>query len=169
VIDVDGFRLNVGIILANQEGKLFWGRRSGMPFWQFPQGGIKAKETAQSAMYRELSEEIGLTEEDVALMRRTKGWLRYRLPKRYIRTYSKPVCIGQKQKWFLLRLLTDDSRLSLSHSAIPEFEEWRWVDYWYPLDHVVDFKRNVYKRVLEEFHPYVKDSAAYSTRGQRYQ
>lgn len=159
MIDSDGYRLNVGIILANHEGKLFWARRVGKPggvrAWQFPQGGIKQHETPEEALYRELAEEIGLAEADVTVLGCTDGWLRYRLPKRYIRTESKPVCIGQKQKWFLLRLVATEEKVSLVHGASPEFDKWRWVNYWYPLKEVVAFKREVYRRALEELAPLI--------------
>lgn len=152
MIDADGFRANVGIVLVNKEGRLFWAKRIGQKnAWQFPQGGINEDETAETALYRELTEEIGLNQDDVEILGYTKEWLRYLLPKRYIRYHSKPLCIGQKQKWFLLRLLVDDSNLKLDRSHNPEFDLYRWVNYWHPLKDVVSFKRPVYKKVLQEF------------------
>lgn len=153
VIDTDGFRPNVGIIIANHEGQLLWARRVGQNAWQFPQGGIKADETPQQALYRELEEEIGLTAADVEVLACTRGWLRYRLPRRMVRTHSRPVCIGQKQKWFLLRIRCQDSRVCVDSTAEPEFDGWRWVSYWYPLGQVVPFKREVYRRALRELAP----------------
>jgi putative (di)nucleoside polyphosphate hydrolase len=150
VIDSDGFRPNVGIILANQHNEVLWARRIGQNSWQFPQGGIKKRETPEEALYRELYEEVGLQAADVAIIAQTKGWLRYRLPKRLIRHNSHPVCIGQKQKWFLLRMLSDDSVVSMSQSGSPEFDGWEWVSYWYPLGQVVSFKREVYRRALKD-------------------
>ena len=105
MIDSDGFRPNVGIILANQKNEVLWARRVGQNSWQFPQGGIKPHETPEQALYRELHEEVGLVEHDVEIIAQTEGWLRYRLPKRLVRHNSHPVCIGQKLKWFLLRML----------------------------------------------------------------
>ncbi len=127
VIDADGFRPNVGIILANDKGRLLWARRVGQDAWQFPQGGIGKGESPEQALYRELQEEVGLTAEAVKVLACTRGWLRYRLPKRYQRFNSKPLCIGQKQVWFLLRLLTDESDVILDTSVKPEFYEYRWV------------------------------------------
>jgi len=150
VIDSDGFRPNVGIILANQHNEVLWARRIGQDSWQFPQGGIKKRETPEEALYRELYEEVGLQAVDVDIIAQTKGWLRYRLPKRLIRHNSHPVCIGQKQKWFLLRMLSDDSVVSMSQSGSPEFDGWEWVSYWYPLGQVVSFKREVYRRALKD-------------------
>lgn len=154
MIDQHGFRLNVGIILINEEDRVFWGRRIGqIDAWQFPQGGIQNYETLQEAMYRELTEELGLVKEDVEILGMTKQWLYYRLPKHLRRHYSKPLCVGQKQKWFLLRLLGEESRIRFDATDSPEFDKWHWVDYWYPIEQVITFKRQVYKKALEEFEP----------------
>ena len=150
-IDEQGFRANVGIVLANGAGQLFWARRTGTDAWQFPQGGIRPRESLENAMYRELREEVGLLPDHVEIVACTQDWLRYRLPRRYMRTRTRPVCIGQKQRWFLLRLLAADSEVRLDVSRRPEFDHWRWVDYWHPLDEVIDFKRLVYKQALDEF------------------
>jgi putative (di)nucleoside polyphosphate hydrolase len=151
VIDSEGYRPNVGIIVANDRGQLLWARRiGGRDAWQFPQGGINRGESPEEALYRELEEEIGLTESSVQVLATTRGWLRYRLPRRFIRKGQNPVCIGQKQKWFLLRMLDEDSSVKFDHNASPEFDHWRWVSYWYPLNQVVAFKREVYRRALKE-------------------
>ncbi len=151
MIDKHGFRANVGIILLNESGQVFCARRTGMSAWQFPQGGIQPNESPEKAMYRELKEEIGLERRHVELLGSTKRWLRYRLPKRYIRYRQQPLCIGQKQIWFLLRLAANESNLRLDLSDQQEFDAWRWVEYWEPLGFVVAFKRNVYERALHEF------------------
>lgn len=153
VIDGDGFRPNVGIIVANDQGQVLWARRYGHDAWQFPQGGIVDGETPEQAMYRELKEEIGLEPQDVKILAQTRGWLRYRLPRRFIRNDKPPVCIGQKQKWFLLRLTGSESRVRLDVQKPAEFDHWRWVSYWYPLDQVVSFKREVYRKALKELLP----------------
>ena len=153
MIDPDGFRPNVGIILCNDQQRLFWGRRVGQDAWQFPQGGIKRHESAEDAMFRELEEEVGLRPEHVDVLGVTGGWLRYRLPKRYIRSNSHPVCIGQKQRWFLLRLVAEESAIRLDAHEDPEFDHYRWVNYWYPVTGVVDFKRQVYREALAELLP----------------
>ncbi len=150
MIDTDGFRPNVGIILTNGLGQVLWARRVGQDAWQFPQGGINANETPEQALYRELKEEVGLNPGDVEIVSCTRGWLRYRLPRRMIRYHSRPVCVGQKQKWFLLRLLSDDESVAVDQSEKPEFDDWRWVSYWYPLGQVVSFKREVYRSALKE-------------------
>lgn len=153
MIDADGFRPNVGIILTDDSGRVFWARRvGGQDAWQFPQGGIKHKETAEQALYRELQEEVGLHEGDVEVLAVTSGWLRYRLPRRMVRD-KIPRCVGQKQKWFLLRLKSGESAIKLDAGVPPEFDSWRWVSYWYPLGKVVSFKRDVYRRALKELAP----------------
>lgn len=155
MIDEDGYRPNVGIILCNAQHRVFWARRIGERAWQFPQGGIQRDETPEQALYRELEEEVGLRPRDVEVMGCTRDWLRYRLPRRYVRHRSKPVCIGQKQVWYLLRMLADENRVRLDRSVEPEFDRWRWVDYWEPVQKVVSFKRSVYARALEELAPLV--------------
>lgn len=150
MIDSEGFRSNVGIVICNTAGELLWAKRIGQSSWQFPQGGIKAQESLEEALFRELEEEVGLTEADVKILHQTREWLRYRLPENFIRHNSDPLCIGQKQKWFLLSLEAGDERVELSKTDKPEFDDWRWVNYWYPLDQIIDFKKDVYRRALEE-------------------
>lgn len=150
MIDSGGFRANVGIILTDAQGRLLWARRLGQNSWQFPQGGIKSGESPEQAMYRELREEVGLYPQDVAVLACTRGWLRYRLPRRMVRHDCAPVCIGQKQKWFLLQLMVPESRIEFDATNHPEFDGWRWVSYWYPLREVVSFKHEVYRRALCE-------------------
>jgi putative (di)nucleoside polyphosphate hydrolase len=153
VLDSNGYRFNVGIILSNVRGQVFWARRTGMNAWQFPQGGIKDDEEPAQAMFRELWEEVGLTPEQVEIVGCTRDWLHYRLPRRYVRPGKKPVCIGQKQLWFVLRMLADDHDVRLDRARKPEFDGWRWVHYWYPVRRVVFFKRDVYRRALTELAP----------------
>jgi len=106
-IDAEGFRANVGIILANSDNKLMLGGRVGAKGWQFPQGGMIEGEEPVDAMFRELREEVGLEEADVEVLDVTSDWLRYKLPDKFIRRHSLPLCIGQKQRWFMLRLTCD--------------------------------------------------------------
>jgi putative (di)nucleoside polyphosphate hydrolase len=155
MIDSEGFRLNVGIILTNPDGQVFWAKRVGQNAWQFPQGGIRAHESPQQAMLRELAEEVGLRPEHVEIVGRTRHWLRYRLPPYLVRRHKKPLCIGQKQLWYVLRLLEPEDVVQLDGSAKPEFDSWRWVNYWHPLKEVVFFKRRVYERALHELAPLI--------------
>lgn len=153
MIDANGFRANVGIVLVNEAKQVFWGKRPGQEAWQFPQGGIHENESVEEALYRELTEEIGVTQQSVAILGRTRGWLYYRLPKRLVRMDANPVCIGQKQKWFLLQLTDPKFSFRFDLGDKPEFDGWKWVSYWYPLKHVVPFKREVYRRALKELAP----------------
>ena len=155
MIDSEGFRANVGIILTNDQGQVFWARRTGMDAWQFPQGGIKKNESPKTAMYRELKEEIGLEPEHVELINSTDDWLRYWLPKRYIRQNKGPLCIGQKQIWYLLKLTADEAYLDLSYTSEPEFDSWKWVDFWRPVEEVISFKRQVYQQALKQLQPFI--------------
>ena len=150
VIDKDGFRANVGIVLMRGAGDVFLGRQVGGRGWQFPQGGVLAGERLQQAAYRELHEEIGLTRKDVELVGQTTHWLRYRLPSKYIRRNRFPMCIGQKQRWFLLRLKRENTQFDFGRTPEPEFDQHRWVNYWEPVREVIYFKRSVYVRALTE-------------------
>ena len=154
MIDGNGYRSNVGIVLANAEGKVLWAKRVGQDAWQFPQGGLRSSESPEEALYRELYEEVGLIPQQVQIIGKTKGWLRYKLPKRFLRD-NKSSFIGQKQKWFLLKMLAHDERVSLLQSELPEFERWQWVSYWYPLGKIVSFKQDVYRHALKELAPYL--------------
>ena len=153
VIDHEGFRAHIGIVLMHADGNVFLGRRTGGRGWQFPQGGMQHGEDLEQALYRELHEEIGLTREDVKVLGRTEQWLSYRLPSRYIRRNHHPICIGQKQRWFLLRLTREDARFEFGSTAQPEFDQWRWTSYWEPVREVIHFKRPVYVQALTELAP----------------
>lgn len=150
MLDKYGYRPNVGIILINQDNKVFWGKRIREQAWQFPQGGINPEESPEQAMFRELHEEIGLHPEHVEIIGRTRNWLRYNVPERWVRREWRGHYRGQKQIWFLLRMKADDSAIALDADAHPEFDSWRWSDYWLPLDAVIEFKRGVYMRALTE-------------------
>lgn len=152
MIDRNGFRLNVGIIITNNKGQLFWGKRVKASGWQFPQGGVQPYETLEETMYRELKEEVGLNPDDIKLIAITKRWLYYKLPEHMVHhNKTNTTCIGQKQKWFLLRLNESEENIDLAAGIKPEFSDWRWIEYWLPLKQVVYFKHEVYKKVLTEF------------------
>lgn len=149
-IDAHGFRANVGIVLIRDDRQVFLGGRTGGRGWQFPQGGVRQGESPDEALYRELTEEIGLERSDVQVLASTRNWLRYRLPKQYVRRNSHPPCIGQKQRWYLLRFVGSEDRFKFDSTTEPEFEAWRWVEYWTPVREVIFFKRAVYARALDE-------------------
>ena len=153
MIDEEGYRPNVGIILCNQAGQVLWAKRIGQDAWQFPQGGLLPGESVTQALYRELNEEVGLQESQVTLVANIRHWIYYRLPKQYIRHHSYPLCIGQKQKWFLLQLRDDAIEIKLNQDKKPEFDDWKWVNCWEPLRSVVTFKQHVYREVLKDFEP----------------
>ena len=150
MIDEKGLRAGVGIILCNSLKQLLFARRIGKQnAWQFPQGGIQEGESAEQAMWRELHEELGLTEDCTQLIHSPDSWFTYYLPKHLRRTKSRPLCIGQKQKWFLLKLIASDNAISLNAHHPAEFNQWKWVDYWVPAKQVVLFKRDLYQKVLQ--------------------
>ena len=151
MLDREGFRPNVGIILLNQRNQVFWGKRIRTHSWQFPQGGIKHGETPEQAMFRELHEEVGLTARPCA-HRRAHARLAALRGARRTSSGATPAATtaGQKQIWFLLQLTGRDSDMNLRATDHPEFDAWRWNEYWVPLDVVIEFKRDVYQMALTE-------------------
>ena len=118
MIDIDGYRPNVGIIIINDEKKVLLAKRLNENAWQFPQGGINDKESTEDAMYRELKEEVGLSHDHILVIEKTKGWLRYDVPKNWIRNNSQQKYRGQKQVWFLLKFVGEDTDIFLRPLAL---------------------------------------------------
>ncbi len=152
MIDEQGFRPNVGIILCNRQGHVFWGRRAGHNGWQFPQGGMKSNESPEQALFRELNEEVGLAPRQVEILGRTRDWLHYELPPALRRSRGGPFR-GQKQIWFLLHFTGEDHDVRLTLSERPEFDAWRWIEYWSAVEQIIDFKREVYRQAMTELEP----------------
>jgi putative (di)nucleoside polyphosphate hydrolase len=150
MLDKDGYRPNVGIVLVNHRNQVFWGKRIREHSWQFPQGGIKRGESPEQAMFRELHEEVGLMPDHVRIIGRTRDWLRYDVPEQWVRREWRGHYRGQKQIWFLLRLVGKDNDVCLRACEHPEFDAWRWSEFWIPLDTVIEFKRGVYQQALNE-------------------
>ena len=160
VIDDKGYRENIGMIVCNDRHQVLWAKRKyPEDAWQFPQGGLEPNETLVEAMYRELAEELGLNRTQVKLLGQTKSWLYYDLPTHCIRYNQQPLCVGQKQHWFLLQLIVEDANILLEETVDQEFVDWRWVDYDYPIQHVISFKKDVYKAALDELRPYLVTKA----------
>jgi putative (di)nucleoside polyphosphate hydrolase len=153
MIDEHGYRPNVGIVLCNLENNVLWARRAGRDGWQFPQGGVRSHETVEQALFRELYEEIGLSESQVDVLGRTRDWLHYDIPEDYRRRVPNAAFRGQKQIWFLLRLAGSDADVRLDCADRPEFDCWRWINYWSALDEIIPFKRDVYRKALTELEP----------------
>jgi len=143
----DGYRPNVGIIICNPQGQVFWARRINNDGWQFPQGGVSRNESLLDAMYRELQEETGLEQQHVRMIAHTKEWLKYDLPKKFLRNQRRRHGPGRTG---------GDSQVNLTAGLeSPEFDRWRWVDTGHAIENIVDFKRSVYKKALSEFEPYL--------------
>jgi putative (di)nucleoside polyphosphate hydrolase len=155
MLDRDGYRPNVAIVLVNARNQVFWGKRIREHSWQFPQGGINPGESPEQAMIRELNEEIGLLPEHVKVIGRTRDWLRYDVPNHWVRREWRGSYRGQKQIWFLVRFLGRESDVDLRSTDHPEFDAWRWSDYWVPLEYVIEFKRNVYRQALIELERHI--------------
>jgi putative (di)nucleoside polyphosphate hydrolase len=160
MIDRDGYRPNVAIVLVNARHEVFWAKRVKEHAWQFPQGGIKSGERPEQAMYRELMEEVGLKPDHVKILGRTRHWLRYDVPSNWVRRDVRANYRGQKQIWYLLRMLGRDCDICLRRSEKPEFDAWRWHGFWIPLESVVEFKREVYYQALSELARFLPGLAA---------
>ena len=153
MIDREGYRANIGIVITNEKKQILLAKRYKQDALQLPQGGIDKGETELDALYRELEEEVGLAREQVSLVAKTPKWLRYELPMEHIRRKQKPTCIGQKQVWYMLKLVSNDTDISLNLHNKVEFDDWKWVDYWSPVDEVINFKKEVYEDMLKALAP----------------
>ena len=151
-----GYRLNVGIIVANSDGRLLYCKRKNSNNWQFPQGGIDKNEDTYLAAVRELYEEVGIAENKIKLIKESDSWYKYDLPRKYKRNrFLWKDFKGQKQKWFLFKLI-EETKIDLNNENNPEFDQFDWVEYWKPLDEVVEFKREIYEKILTELEPAYK-------------
>jgi putative (di)nucleoside polyphosphate hydrolase len=155
MIDRDGYRPNVGMIITNSANQVFWGKRVKQHAWQFPQGGVQHGETLEQAMYRELHEEVGLLPQHVKILGRTRNWMRYEVPQNPNRRDGRTAYRGQKQIWFLLQLIGRDCDVHLRATPHPEFDAWRWNNYWLDINAVIEFKREVYTQALKELANYL--------------
>ena len=142
-------RIGVGIVLLNNENKVFVGKRIDNPFnfWQMPQGGVDQNEQMLQAAKRELEEETGITK--IILIKELNYWLEYELPKSLIDRIWKGKYKGQKQKWFIMKFTGNRKDINIK-TKHPEFLDWKWIEPAKLPDIVVDFKVNVYKKILKE-------------------
>ncbi len=143
-----GYRLNVGLIIINDKGKLLICKRKDINSWQFPQGGIDFGETPLKAAKRELFEEVGIKGSSVRNIGSMDDWIKYDIPKenRKKRLLQKNFK-GQKQKWFMFKLIKNID-VSFENDPDGEFDDYKWVSYWYPLQSIISFKKDVYRTVL---------------------
>ena len=143
------FRNGVGIILLNNDNKVFVAKRIDNPknFWQMPQGGVDNNENFLSAAYRELEEETSIKK--VELIKEIDGITTYELPEHLLGIIWKGKYKGQKQKWFLMRFIGNESEININTSN-PEFLDWKWIDLDLITDVVVDFKHHIYKELKKK-------------------
>ena len=161
-MDLSKLRPNVGIVLVARDGRVWLGRRAATPpphNWQFPQGGIDVGEDELGAALRELKEETGVS--SVRLLGRTFGWLGYEFPPEHQGSKLGKGWKGQKQVWFALAFEGDDAEVRLDgHDGAIEFDAWRWAELDEAVEAVIEFKRDVYRQVVEAFRPLVAEVRA---------
>jgi|TARA_B100001094_G_scaffold69042_1_gene65450 putative (di)nucleoside polyphosphate hydrolase len=146
----EGYRPNVAMVVLNSKNKVLICRRTNTKTWQFPQGGVDNNENLEKAMYRELLEEVGLRKDDVQYIGESDDTIIYDIPKTIRSKVLGGKFKGQEQKWFLLRIKNDDHEIRLDYEAFPEFDTFEWVSFWQPIDRIVDFKREAYRKALSE-------------------
>tara|TARA_B100001989_G_C24486445_1_gene437218 strand:+ start:10 stop:477 length:468 start_codon:yes stop_codon:yes gene_type:complete len=142
-------RQGIGVIVLNEKNEVFVGKRKDNPIdkWQMPQGGMDANETPLNAMKRELREETSITR--IKVLKEIQNWLEYELPPNLLGKIWKGKFRGQKQKWFIVRFIGNDSEIDLN-TQYPEFIEWKWIDYNLLPEVIVEFKKEVYKKLKIE-------------------
>ena len=149
-----GYRLNVAMIVLNKDNKVLFCKRRNTENWQFPQGGVDENENIESAMFRELNEEVGLKKDNVEIKAVSQNLIYYDIPKNIRSRVLGGKFKGQAQKYFLLKLISGDVDLNIEN--IPEFDKHSWVPFWYPLNQVVDFKKEAYRSALIELKNQIK-------------
>jgi len=155
------YRPNVGIMLLNNDQSKIWvGSRIDYPntptqeYWQMPQGGVNEGEYIEMAMWRELQEEIGVSQTQAEIINYHKNWIKYDLPNDLSHNLWNGEFKGQKQKWFLLKLIAEDSVINIK-TENPEFNDWKWTDVNSLLKNIVPFKKEVYQQIINDFSKYL--------------
>ena len=145
------YRPCVGIVLINENGKFFLGKRIDYKSqsWQMPQGGIDSGETSIKACFRELKEEVGTDKAEI--IHEMKDWLHYDIPKNLADKLWNSKFKGQKQKWFFLKFLGTDKDININSHSHPEFREWKWEEPKLIIYDVIGFKKIVYEKVISEY------------------
>ena len=149
-----GYRLNVAMIVLNKDNKVLFCKRRNTENWQFPQGGVDQNENIESAMFRELNEEVGLGKDNVEIKAISQNLIYYDIPKNIRSRVLGGKFKGQAQKYFLLKLISGEVDLNIENT--PEFDKYIWVPFWYPLNQVVDFKKEAYRSALIELKNKIK-------------
>ena len=149
-------RSGVGVIILNNENKVFVGKRKDNPVnnWQMPQGGIDPKEKSEVAALREMEEEVGIKKNKVKLISQSKDWYYYSLPKDLSKTLWKGKYKGQRQKWFLYEFKGSEKDINIETSH-PEFSDYKWVKPDFLVPNIVPFKKEIYEKLLKEFKDYL--------------
>ena len=147
-------RIGVGVIVLNDKNKIFVGKRKDNPIdkWQMPQGGVNKNESFLAAMKRELNEETSI--KNIKIIKELDGWFEYELPKNLLGIIWKGRFRGQKQKWYVVRFTVEESEINLK-TKHPEFIEWKWVEMDELPKIIVDFKKDVYEKLLLELKKFI--------------
>ena len=142
-------RTGVGVVVLNSKNKVFVGKRRDNPIdkWQMPQGGVDQGETLIQAMKRELAEETSI--KNIKILRELDYWLEYELPKNLIGIIWQGKYRGQKQKWFIVRFHGEDKEIDLNTNHA-EFIAWKWIEIQQLPNVIVDFKKHIYKKIVDE-------------------
>jgi len=147
------YRLNVGLIIVNNYGKVLICKRKNSNQWQFPQGGIDEGESPIEAAKREIFEEVGIKPSKIKVLGKIKDWVKYEIPIELAKkSFKKKGIVGQKQKWFIFKIKSE-ACITFVNDPDNEFDDFAWVSYWRPIALIISFKKEVYRNVLAELLP----------------